>query len=1627
MSSLQEQLAGIQANNNATILNKSKRKKFHNVSLIYEPREAAAQDFETIYYGALPAFRELEALDRRFSPFSGSLFSETSIRFDRSVQTLDQAEILNKTLERFLMLLSGYLNLQPALKALEWLVRRFHVHLENSDALVLAGLPYHQEEVFVRILHIIPRFPPSFQFLQVPKQTLKGPSRNSLVRIFAKDEQVLTVVNNWVLESIETGNAHSSLLVFWSTTLICVIMVFREAGNADIVDRVLPLLAEVLPQNRRPQAQLATFMVLVVLVSQFPLEDRIIDATIETIVKNSSNVRNHALACIAQLVSYTSTAYQTTPLKFHWSPAEVSPVVRNHRIGGFVVKWAFSVPVAQSLDIIRHANLSEEQFILICRNICGRILKDRRPEDPRECTALVEFVEWALSQGYSADVDELEVALQSAIERPSTAQSIDTAMTTPEVEERPDIEKADEPDLIKLSNQLVPPLSSFLFTEDPDRFNLYTKAVISCPHESLDLVRLGDHKVSFLFSVALANNPALTRIAATDTLAQLSEIDAFEFAPAVLSLFADPERRVRSAAAQVWLRLKPIKSSSKSQVWGPQTKIVHIGRSEISQAIKRAASLLEECILDADHFVKLARYAGKAAWCDFLASHAISTTHPRVLWVLLRTMAQFRGVFKQLSPLYASWDSVEWGKRCGPTKFPSLAELERALVNAIHTKDSKAIEFLLQALKSHNEPLAECAGDRISSLWRADVLDSDIKQQLLSSMLDIAVDESIEYDPLKILNELPLESADLSGALENARLLKKGHMTPKEVPRRRRRSSGSLVRPGSGLAERHLRKITLLLELVDSRVKQSLGSEPQKLFAPLFDIFEELVALGSDSNLPVLYTEELLANCMTQLVDVVKESCDVSDLGAIRVNVIVSGIRTSSSPQVQNRLLLLVARLAELVPDLVLHSVMPIFTFMGANTVRLDNDFSAHVIQQTIEHVIPALAARDDKQEEIEMALISFSAAFPHIPRHRRHRLFSTLVRVLGPDESLYKLLLLLGKRYTDAKLQRRPADSLLQFATTFLRFFKPETQIRSMIKFVRFVLKRESSELVELAATLEGDNGEIRRKSLLEFLEIIAGNDQDASGMPPLRVRMHREGVTDEQLQLCAELIDISQGYPVLLSITAELLPIRMFVDAAGQLLPEGLDVVERKFGFELVENQDAIAAADKMLELLSGHLSSGTMDTMDSILEKFGPKLPQRELKLLDSLLGPLGLLSENERDSVSAICCISTCCQHLGARVIGHFTRLLPPLFDKSIQTGSTDIQLAAIALIDGLVQRIPSFMNATAPRMLEVVWHANYVDVSVREELLSDMAIKMDHQAVFNGYVTSWENAVRNGIIAIQLFFTGLGQVLGLASKKETANVASQIFTQLLPAALGTREQALLNANDTNQVESLSVSFAVKVVLKLNDRVFRPLFVHVVRWGIISHPYDILRVVPTLKFVNKVLGSLKSIVTNYFGYILDAVITVIRGEDEQARTLGLNSLILSFASDQDDFWCAPSRFDTVCDTLLEQLKTDPSNLLVKAITRLAEACGPSQCRQRINDGLSSAIAGGKPATERIWGVRALSSIYSRLGDEWRDNLPQLVPLIAELLDDDDERVVSAANDGLVPVLEEVLGEPLDKYLN
>lgn len=130
-TSLAAQLAQVAANSKST-LNVKAQKAAHSKSLIWEPRVAATQNYQTLYTTCIQGFEELCQLDARFAPFQSTIFSEESQNQDRTQLTASENEELDRRVGAFLRLAGSRLRLMPAIKAIEWLIRRFRYGISSS-------------------------------------------------------------------------------------------------------------------------------------------------------------------------------------------------------------------------------------------------------------------------------------------------------------------------------------------------------------------------------------------------------------------------------------------------------------------------------------------------------------------------------------------------------------------------------------------------------------------------------------------------------------------------------------------------------------------------------------------------------------------------------------------------------------------------------------------------------------------------------------------------------------------------------------------------------------------------------------------------------------------------------------------------------------------------------------------------------------------------------------------------------------------------------------------------------------------------------------------------------------------------------------------------------------------------------------------------------------------------------------------------------------------------------------------------------------------------------------------------------------------------------------------------------
>lgn len=116
------------------------------------------------------------------------------------------------------------------------------------------------------------------------------------------------------------------------------------------------------------------------------------------------------------------------------------------------------------------------------------------------------------------------------------------------------------------------------------------------------------------------------------------------------------------------------------------------------------------------------------------------------------------------------------------------------------------------------------------------------------------------------------------------------------------------------------------------------------------------------------------------------------------------------------------------------------------------------------------------------------------------------------------------------------------------------------------------------------------------------------------------------------------------------------------------------------------------------------------------------------------------------------------------------------------------------------------------------------------------------------------------------------------------------------------------------------------------------------------------------------------------------------------------------------------------MLSQLeRTEPLpavDEIIPAITQLAVAADSAEHRKEINAAIMKYMR-SNDAQVRLTAIKCEISLTARLGEEWLELLPEMLPFISELQEDDDELVERETMKWIVKI-EAILGESLNSML-
>lgn len=928
-----------------------------------------------------------------------------------------------------------------------------------------------------------------------------------------------------------------------------------------------------------------------------------------------------------------------------------------------------------------------------------------------------------------------------------------------------------------------------------------------------------------------------------------------------------------------------------------------------------------------------------------------------------------------------------------------------------------------------------------------------------------------------------------------------------------------------------LYELVTLLELIESKTI----AEDETLVKSLFEVLTAMVNADlRDSPVSLEYINQLLMAALTHIIHHAEERGIKVEESALRVDVVVQCIRITGNPQTHNQALLLMANIASMYPECVLHNIMPLFTFMGANVLRQDDNYSFQVIQQTMEKILPPLVVSSRKSNnddeaalvlEVRPIIKVFVDALFHIPKHRRLRLFTILIHTLGEDEFLFAIISLLLEKFTErlAKGARNDAESLTEFSLVICQQFAPKTQMKAILSLLNGLLalpneKPEDDTMTEdthLFNLAEHNNKQLRQYKLAT-LNFIA---QLLSSKGYLNKIMAQTNASEDFVQSmqpfyldCITAIlkivtyfteyrdayTVSEGanpsvskfwrgilkvvYDVLDKVNA-LLSLDVFVNVIKELSNHADSSIRRK----------AMNIFNEKINSFEGHAPEGYEDTLVGMVDTFtdiiqkestsmageedravnkqsallciaslakilGTLYPGQFASAIPVIIGPDSLQSSNAQLQISSLVCLTVICQEVGPRAVPHLPKFMPiviNLLDITVKAENPNnlLQLSVVGALETVVQVLPHFISPYISKLLNGLLHPSIYTFDAAhtqraaieaksKSVLSLLATNVPPRVLLNPLFDYFGTVVKNGKNATLTLCTMVSQAIRTMSRDVMTSHYKQLFKFFL-VAFDIRRTTEFSDADADEVEDSIITAFLDLVMKLNETLFKPLFLKVVDWATneLSDEQTSKRVLFFYKLTDALLEKLKSIFTPYFGYLIDDVIMRLesyKSEEQEVDTLWnyiMSALNKSFLYDNDNLWSA-AKFEKIMDPVVDQLLivTKGTNAdylsrmkayVVPCIGQMAVTVSNDSLWKPLNHKVLLKTREDDPEI-RLAALLCIQEFYNRLGEEWLLFLAESISFLAELMEDDDirvEKLVQQTNS----IIESHLGESLDKFFN
>jgi len=940
----------------------------------------------------------------------------------------------------------------------------------------------------------------------------------------------------------------------------------------------------------------------------------------------------------------------------------------------------------------------------------------------------------------------------------------------------------------------------------------------------------------YSFAVSLLSGPYSITIRTLVLEAMARSIDEIgcttdlqHLLPYVLYSLMDPNQKVRKSAVECVLSMARISKASDEEVgvlprldtWDVSGRQPDLGRILDTKSYHKVLSklvtpFLEEFVLDSTSLQQVFVVAlnGKSVaqsseksnklkkdlretLFEYLADFAVNTS---ALAVRVRILLLLADVGKQgsttrsslLLPAVKGWIEASslFENTVSRSSQLTAATVLDSYLSAVTSRERFGLDLLIgltnpSSHTDHAEQTIQACFRRIRTLWPS--IKSEYQVKIATTILAQTIERSSDtlFNLRQRESGVALMSLEMSSSVLKAFLTSlpdASSLSDDSQPSKRRRTDDGHVSPVTSgsrpTVTNHLRKITTVLEVIENS-----GPENHPiLLGGLFNLLHELQVYKTQTGSDMVYLQNSILDSLLAIINgLKKEPAREFDRSSIRTEVLVDCVRTTSKSQVQNTALLLISRLATLVPDIVLHSVMPIFTHMSTTLLRQGDDYSAHVISETISRVTPPLveSLRKRHQDLVTGAaeiLYSFVSAFEHIPVQRRIGLFSHFCNTLGPQDSLFAVVAML--------VDKHPTDNRIRsFVVELMREFDAVTQLKTAVRVLHLLqdLLEPRRSLSEVVFNLKETDADGVEKLMYRLLETVASFLHDQN----LRLRLLQTLESDESdsavcrvllgqlFQSCIKLSkaeaedqDLRIACGNILDRLLNLLPTVELILTADDLLPSP-DVNVRQHVLTSVSTRvrqlkqmddlsrtTILGFIPKVSALIKPNSEAAIIQSaitcIDRVAERIGAKDSAAMLESAQSVLGVQNFTPVEDRLLTSSLFCLASIIDATKADFVPLVPDTIRYTFEclsKSITTGSEDLHDGAYVVLSAILENVAFSVSGRNLDEALQQCHRSASQLSGEDVVQSRLHFyqlivgKIEHKSLFTSLARQWLHAAQ----------------------------------------------------------------------------------------------------------------------------------------------------------------------------------------------------------------------------------------------------------------------------------------------